>query len=125
MIRVVALAALLLIGGCSSPAPSPSPKPTGVFALPTVDTSSWDACAGIGILDAHLTGNPSDPRVAWLDGGFGRKEIVVPLRFTARFEPELEILDQTGVVVAREGDIVDGGCVTGSGANSPLLILWP
>jgi hypothetical protein len=115
----------MLAVACSTVAPSLSPLPAGVFALPSVDTSGWDACAGVGIADAHLTGNPADSRVAWLTGSYGRKDVVFPVGFTARFTPSLEVLDRAGAVVAREGDLIDGACVTGSGAGSPVLIFWP
>lgn len=119
------LVAVFVAAACAGPTPSWSPLPPGVYALPTVDTSGWDACAGIGVVDAQLRGDPVDSRVAWLSSSFGRKELVFPVGFTARFMPDLEVLDRAGVVVAREGDAIEGGCVTGSGPSSPLLILWP
>ena len=119
------LCTVALLIGCERPAPSPSPLPPGLYAVPTIDTSTFDACAGVGIADAHLTGDPNDPRVAWLTGQYGRREVVFPARFTARFAPELEILDATGTVVARSGDLITGGCVTGGDPVGPLLILWP
>jgi hypothetical protein len=54
----------------------------------------------------------------------GRHEIVWPYGFTARFDPDLAVLDASGKVVFRAGDPIDGGCVIG-GAGSPLLILPP
>jgi hypothetical protein len=123
--RIVLLVAFMLVSACDRPAPSPSPLPAGVYAVPTIDTSKFDACAGIGVVDAHLTGDPHDPRIAWLAGSYGRREVVFPSRFTARFAPELEILDAAGAVVAREGQVITGGCVTGGDTGSALLILWP
>lgn len=114
------------LGGCASPPPSPAvTQAAGLLALPTVDTRGWDACGGVGLVHAVLTGDPTDPRVAWLDQAQGRTDVVFPLGLRARFAPNLEIVDQTGRVVARAGDVIDGGCVTGGDLGSPLLILWP
>jgi hypothetical protein len=123
--RIALLVACMLVSACNSPAPSPSPLPAGIYAVPTIDTSKFDACGGVGLVDARLTGDPQDPRVAWLTGSYGRRDVVFPSRFTARFAPELEILDAGGAVVAREGQVVTGACVMGAAPGSPLLILWP
>jgi hypothetical protein len=75
-----------------------------------------------------LTGDAHDPRVAWLENDFatGRTEIVFPPGFTARFSPRLEILNAAGLVVARAGDHIDGGCLTGlPSLDGPLLVLGP
>ena len=101
MMRAVVFAiATLLVAGCASRLP-----------LPTMATDS-QACRGVG-LDAVLTGDRSDPRVAWLVGpdGTGRQDLIWPPGFSARFSPNLEVLDATGAVVLRAGDHVDGGCV--------------
>jgi hypothetical protein len=70
-----------------------------------------EICAGVG-LDAVLHGDPADPKVAWLTSKIGgpRLEIVWPFGFTARFTPDLEILDADGNVVIREGGAVTGTC---------------
>ena len=111
---------MLVLVACDA---TPSPAPTnelGTFALPTVDTRTFQACAGVGT-EAALAGDPDDPRVAWLVSGGKRVDVVFPYGFRARFVPGLEVLNASGVVVARGGDRIDGGCVT---AGS-LLILWP
>jgi len=121
-----------LLGACSSPPATVSPIPTsaGSFGprppasgpvLRTVDVSGT-ACAGIGVTDGTLHGNPQDPRVAWLDlGSNGTRDLVFPLGFTARFEPRLEILDAGGGVRFRDGDTITEGCVWGDS----LLLGWP
>jgi len=115
-----------LAAACGAPQPSstPSPVPTPAVVLPTVHELGH-ACAGVN-LDAALAGDPTDPRVAWLkpDGAPNRIEIVFPPGFSARFSPHLEILDAVGVVVAREGDHIDGGCVISPSEADPLLVLW-
>ena len=80
------------------------------------------ACRDVAV-NGHVTGDPADARVAWLveDPG-GRRDIVWPPGYTARFTPTLEIVDEKGDVVFRDGDSVRGGCVTGPNAQGPLLI---
>jgi hypothetical protein len=89
--------------------------------LPTLEDWSG-ACRGVS-LDAHVTGSPTDPRLAWLvsDRG-GRQDVVWPAGFRARFTPKLEVLDRNGYVVFRDGDGVHEGCATGPDAHGPLLI---
>jgi hypothetical protein len=70
---------------------------------------------------AELAGDPNDPRVAWIVSRGKRVDVVFPYGFSARFAPNLEVLDATGVVVARAADRIDGGCMTGG----PMLILLP
>lgn len=129
MMKTFAIALLcVLLVGCAAPVTkSPVGSPTlETFALPTVNGAS-DACAGIGLVGATLTGDPHDPRVAWLKSpaNGGRIDIVFPPGFSARFTPRLEILDAAGQVVARDGDPVEGGCDTGGGVGAPLLVFWP
>lgn len=107
-------------------ASAPASLGEGLFALPTVAALA-DACGGVGLEPpARLTGDPDDPRVAWIvQDEFGRMDVLFPPGFVARFTPQLEVLDVSGVVAAREGDQIDGGCVVGAGEGDPLLILWP
>ncbi len=114
---LVAVTAVLL-AGCGV---TPSPSPATSVALPTLTTFTG-ACRGVG-LDATLTGDPMDPRVTWLlDEGGRRQDIVWPPGFTARFTPELEVLDASGAIVFSDGDEIDGGCTAG-GADDPGAIL--
>jgi hypothetical protein len=118
-----AILVAMLVAGCSPAAP---PRASGApgSPLPVPTLASWNgACAGVGLLKAALTGDPADPRVAWLQTPNGRQDVVFPPGFSARFTPLLQILDATGKVVARDGDVIDGGCVTGADAGGPLLIL--
>jgi hypothetical protein len=93
----------------------PSPRPSlsgGLLALPTTNWLVGAPCAGVG-LDAVLHGSPTDPRVAWLEnniGGQSRIEVSWPAGYRARFNPNLEILDESGTVVLGEGDAVTGAC---------------
>ena len=105
----------LLLAACGA-----TPTPT----LPTLTLADPIPCAGVGN-DGTLAGSPTDPRVAWLaEPQGGRVEIVWPSGFTARFDPDLAVVDATGKVVYRAGDRPGGGCVIG-GSDSPLLILPP
>ena len=130
MPKRLALAVLaVVLAACGAAPPSSSPPAgslaPGLLALPTV-ANLGDACAGVGLEHATLRGDRNDPRVAWLElEGFGRKEVLFPPGFGARFSPQLEVVDQSGRIVAREGTVIDGGCVTGSAEGGPLLVLWP
>ena len=102
---------LLIVGACAVPQP-----------LPTVEVFSG-ACRGVG-LESHITGDPSDPRIAWLvqDVGGKRLDVIWPPGYKARFTPRLEVLDEKGAVAFHDGDPVTGGCTTGPDAQGPLLI---
>jgi len=111
---VAASALALLIAGCGGAAPGPT--------LRTLDTSGT-GCAGTGLVDATLHGSATDARVAWIEiAGFGEQLAVFPKGFTARFTPSLEVLDQSGAVVLREGDAITGTC--GGAPDGGLLIGW-
>jgi hypothetical protein len=112
--------------------PSPHPGPNGFYWLPTYNwLTGYGVCAGTG-LDAVLHGSPTDLHVAWLDGEqvvgplgepeVVRLEIVWPAGYRARFDPNLEILDENGNVVMREGDTVTGDCGGGGGVD---VVYWP
>jgi hypothetical protein len=93
-----------------SPSAAPS-LPGGLYRLPTVNWLPGGACAGVG-LDAVLRGSPTDAMVAWLEntGTNARRDVTWPAGYHARFTPNIEILDQNGSVVLRDGDHVDGAC---------------
>jgi hypothetical protein len=95
---------LLLLIGCEQPSDPPT------LELPTTE---FEVCAGYG-LSAVLGGDPADPDIAWLEGYLSgeRMSVAWPTGFTARFAPELEVMDPTGRVVLREGDYVNGSCGT-------------
>lgn len=74
-------------------------------------------------MDAILNGSASDPRVAWgVDRLSGRRiELVWPPGYQAKFDPQLAIADADGVIVAREGDILTGGC---NDVDDPSAPMW-
>lgn len=80
-------------------------------------------CGGTGWGGGHfLTGSPNDPRLVWMMGG--RAELEWAVGYSARFTPQLELLDQKGVVVGREGTELTGGCEMVPGiwyASTPCL----
>ena len=109
------------LAACNAARPPAPRNAAGNFLLPSVE--SGDACAGIGT-DAVLVGDGNDPQVAWLVTASGqRMDVVFPEGLTARFTPELEVLDPSGVVVARALDHVGGYCTRGTGR--PPLVLFP
>ena len=113
---------VVMLAGCGTGSQSPSPGSSAAFRLPTAGLLG--ACDGIG-LDGVLAGDPNDPRVAWLAvTGGGRRELVFPVGFTARFSPGLEILNASGEVVFRKGDRIDGGCLTVM-PGMPVLVTPP
>jgi hypothetical protein len=132
-----ALAALVI--ACGSPTPSigpgsptpistPSPVPLvpasvppGTVRLPTNGAPVGGGCLGVSFDKAILRGDPSDPRLAWLKTPEGRLEVFFPLGFVGRFAPNLEVVHPSGQVVARDGDIIEGGCWTAD--DGPWVIL--
>ena len=91
--------------------------PNGEVSVVTTNSLAGGACAGVG-LDAVLRGAANDKRVAWLENhmGGGDLAIVWPAGYRARFTPTLEILDEHGSVVLRDGDPVTGACGTANGS---------
>ena len=111
---------LLVVAGCAStPAPTTIPPVSlaaGEFALPEVQWvvgGQEYACAGTGYAGGvSLHGSATDPALTWVlfeDRG-ERETVVWPHGYRARFTPRLEVLDETGRVIAREGDQATGGC---------------
>jgi hypothetical protein len=109
--RFAAVAAALVVVACVSQATLP------------VDPEGRTFCArGVG-LDAVLHGSPSDARVAWaVDNVSGQRiELVWPQGYQARFDPDLTIFRAGGSIVAREGDLVTGGC---NDVDQPEAPIW-
>ncbi len=104
MLLVVALAAV--VSACEQAAPSVSP-----VALPVANFPN--ACRGIGV-DAILHGDPGDARSAWLSVGGVRNELVWPPGYKAVFTPSLVVFDESGAAVFREGDHINGACLSGA-----------
>jgi hypothetical protein len=76
-------------------------------ALPEQGIGLEDGCSE-SVFTPHgerLTGAIDDPRVTWFAGTRDRGARIKWLPgYTARFRPKLEVVDPSGVVVAREGD---------------------
>lgn len=105
------LMVLVLGAGCASK----------TVPLPTLESDNG-GCRDVG-LDATLAGDAHDPRVAWLLIQGKRADIIWPPGFSARFTPELEVLDHTGKVVFRSGDRISGACVVGPSEAIPVRFL--
>jgi hypothetical protein len=113
-IAIVVLFATL--AGCGSSHRSPPSLAAGEMALPEV-VSEMDGrpilCGGGGFVEpVTLHGSPSDPAVTWIlfETSRGRENVVWPWGYRARFAPSLEVLDETGRLVAKEGVLIEGGC---------------
>jgi hypothetical protein len=107
-------AAVLALAGCAI---LPSAQ------LPSDPT--WQGNCGLGVgRDATLHGSVSDGRVTWaIDrDGASRIDLLWPRGSTARFNPQLEVLDGSGRVVAREGDLIIGSCLTAPGDAGAIRI---
>jgi hypothetical protein len=128
----MAVAAIVMIvvafaAGCASERPSDSERPSGGPTIIGLRTTSADECSGVG-QSGVLHGDSSDPEVVWeepLVGPGPRTNVIWPTGYRAVFDPTLAILDEQGRPVLREGDYVDGGCVTGVDAADPLLLIPP
>jgi hypothetical protein len=107
-------AAVLALAGCAILPPTP---------LPTDPTWQGNCMMGVG-RDAMLHGSVSDGRVTWaINGdGTGRIELLWPRGYAARFNPQLEVLDGTGRVVAHEGDLIIGSCSAAPGDRGAIRI---
>lgn len=104
--------AVLLAIAAAACGAEPVITPSAGPALPFDPRWTGDGCRGVGA-DVVIHGSPIDANVSWVTSFNGfRTEIIWPLGYSARFVPNLEILDQTGKVVAREGDHLGGWCKT-------------
>jgi len=117
IVRTCLIVVTLVVVGCTSPAPKATPVPSGFIDLPTLSGIAPDtggallACAGVGFSDSILHGSQTATDHVWLeavDPHVSPPVVAVrwPAGFRARFVPALELLDSTGVVVAREGDLM-------------------
>lgn len=110
---VVACVALLLVA-C-----------TTATAVPLPTDARWKGgCRGVGT-DLIIHGSATDPQVTWAtrpDDG-QRVEILWPVGYSARFVPQLEVLDATGKVIAHDGDWLTGGCGAGE-QPAPRPPIW-
>jgi hypothetical protein len=91
-------------------------------AAPVVQLATWPEpppasglCPAALMGGVTLRGDPaSQSRPVWVESRGGLQRLVVwPYGFSARFSPDLELLNAQGDVVAREGDVLDlgGGAV--------------
>jgi hypothetical protein len=100
-----------------SPGELPLPTPPFVSNPP-------DICAGVGV-SALLRGDAHDPALTWVEDTttHTRRDVVWPVGYRARFAPRLEVLDASGTVVLREGDLISGTC--GSTADGRFYLAPP
>ena len=111
---------VMVLAACGpSPRPAASAAPSrtleaGERWLPVANFGADGLCAGGGTVgDFRLHGAANDPRLTWMIAPDGRRmELAWPAGFSARFTPNLEVLDDHGQRVAVEGSLVTGGCPT-------------
>jgi hypothetical protein len=109
---------VMVIASCgSAPTATPTATPSRTLGagerwLPVANFGSNGLCAGGGTVgDFRLRGAADDPRLAWMIWPDGRRtELAWPVGYSARFTPNLEVLDDHGQRVAVEGSLVTGGC---------------
>jgi hypothetical protein len=79
-------------------------------ALPQTQRPSNVFCYPTYLEGAFLAGSPDDPSVAWVVSDEGQRvNVLWPAGFTARFGPEIELIDPIGQVFARSGDLLTLG----------------
>lgn len=131
---VLALAASFMGGGGNPPESNPRPSPTPSLASLTdptlvpptlvaspVQLPTWPEAHVSGVCPQAVLGGvtlrgdvASYTRPVWVDSRSGEQlNITWPHRFTARFNPALELLNERGEVVARDGDVLDLGGADG------------
>jgi hypothetical protein len=117
--RLASLLIVVVLAGLAGCAREPWPRMTfrplasDEAAVRTI-RPEW-TCAG-GAFDAVLHGSPGDPPATWIIHGDGRREEVVwPPGYSARFHPGLLMFDEAGILVARDGTHVVGGCLQPDG----------
>ena len=107
---------MVLVGGCQ----------LLVNTRPLPANPTWHGECGFGVgRDVVLRGSVLDPRVTWANDRAGgvRFELLWPMGYQARFTPNLELLDEQGAVVGREGDLIIGSCsITDPGDGSALRV---
>jgi len=102
--------ALLAILGCDSTTPTAS---AASIELPTYGPQGGTGCAMTDLEGWTLTGDPSDPQVAWLQSGQLRRDVLWPPGFRAVFDPTIRVFDRTGRPIVHAGAGLSGGCRVG------------
>ncbi len=106
---VLGAALAFMMAACANAAISQSP----VILVPLPESPAWRGGCGIGVgVDAVLRGSVADPRVTWATDRQSnhRLELLWPVGYEAWFAPRLVLLDEHGIVVGREGDLIIGIC---------------
>ena len=111
-----------IVAACATSVPPPRTPPRALGPGEAwVPVELWEpingvavACGGVGYEgEFRLHGSPTDARLVWMTfPDASRHELAWPLGYSARFTPGLELLDEQGQVVGREGSRIVGGCET-------------
>ncbi|HEX5467176.1 MAG TPA: hypothetical protein VFW92_10935 [Candidatus Limnocylindrales bacterium] len=104
--------------GCSA---TPGASIVAVRTRPPAPSGQQILCSVALHVPFTLVGDPTADPPDWgvTRADARRFDIVWPAGFTARFDPDLEILDPSGAVVARAGTISDAG---GTGDDQTVWI---
>jgi hypothetical protein len=115
---VLAAAVVVAVMGCNAFAPRTSLPPLLPGAV-RIATDNADPGAGLSVMcrlgralnpvvGALAGENGKEPFSSWLVRGDGSPLYVVwPRGFSARFQPDLELIDRNNIVVARRGAAID------------------
>jgi hypothetical protein len=119
VIRAPILIALVVAGCGIGPSVSPrpatlmpaTPLPSGYVTISTLSGQIPEgpnpACADVWLGNAFLHGDPTAGVPVWIvpdsHPDAEKVEVVWPFGFSARFTPDLELLDAHGVIIGREG----------------------
>jgi len=91
-----------------------------VVALPTSEVRNGEEA----LMEGTLLGDPAlDGGCVWIEHPGGRAAVAWPPAWGARFAPEgVELLDDTGAVVAREDDRLGLGAAGGSSPSTAVRV---
>lgn len=117
LVRGAFLAITVALSGCASTGAASGGSSIGLgeYALPAAPPGpEGDYACGDTPIYAVLDGDPKDSRITWAMQGTKRIELDWLPGYRARFNPNLEILDERGDVIWHEGALIGWACWEGS-----------
>ena len=101
------------LGASTTPSSLPAtPTASAATAYALTTDPRWGCPFGVGA-DVTIRGSLDDPKRVWgIDNSSGaRVELLWPPGYSARFEPDLVIIDEDGEVVGHDADLIIGACM--------------